>query len=297
MSVAFKRSVQFGVRLAGRRGLGTQARAAGAGQGLSRPLKVAAVGCVVAGTAAWLTGRALNNQVYAASKGGAPKPDIHLYWASGSPPCWRVMIVLEEKGFSDYPNTLCSMSNKEHKSAEILAINPRGQMPTMKVGSVALNESLGAIDYFEMLYKDQGTVLYPVDDAEKLATVLQRKNELLNLHKKGVEDFIHYIYSDKKSDEELQKRAEGLRNELVNYEGYLGQQQKAGFLAGSCFSMADVVFFPYLALFVRMGLRLDERFPNLKEYYERLSKRPSIQKTWPPHWKEGPPTSDILKVV
>jgi glutathione S-transferase len=61
--------------------------------------------------------------------------------------------------------------------------------------------------------------------------------------------------------------------------------------------MADAVFFPYLAFFVRLGLKLDDRYPNLKGYYERLKDRPSIQKTWPPHWKASPPTSDLLKVI
>lgn len=60
------------------------------------------------------------------------------------------MIALEEKGLSGYPNTLCSMQDKQHKSEEILAINPRGQMPSLRVGSVGLNESMGAIDYFEV---------------------------------------------------------------------------------------------------------------------------------------------------
>ena len=52
--------------------------------------------------------------------------------------------------------------------------------------------------------------------------------------------------------------------------------------------MADVYFFTYLAALVRGSLPLDTR-PNLKRYYENLSKRPSIQASWPPHFKETPP--------
>ena len=49
-----------------------------------------------------------------------------LYWGSGSVPCWRAMITLEEKGLKDYKSHLVEMSKNEHKSEEILKINPRG---------------------------------------------------------------------------------------------------------------------------------------------------------------------------
>jgi len=54
--------------------------------------------------------------------------EMFLYWGSGSPPCWRPMLVLEEKGLSGYPNKLLSFEKKEHKSEEVLKWNPRGQV-------------------------------------------------------------------------------------------------------------------------------------------------------------------------
>lgn len=56
--------------------------------------------------------------------------DGFLYWGSGSGPCWRAMIVLEEKGFNGYNNKLCEFSKQEHKSDEVKALNPRGQVCT-----------------------------------------------------------------------------------------------------------------------------------------------------------------------
>ena len=54
--------------------------------------------------------------------------EMTLYYGSGSPPCWRVMLVLEEKGLSDYSGKLLSFEKKEHKSEEVLKWNPRGQV-------------------------------------------------------------------------------------------------------------------------------------------------------------------------
>ena len=56
--------------------------------------------------------------------------DMMLYWGSGSGPCWRVMIVLHEKGITNYNQKLISFDKKEHKSDEIMKLNPRGQVRT-----------------------------------------------------------------------------------------------------------------------------------------------------------------------
>ena len=54
--------------------------------------------------------------------------NMFLYWGSGSVPCWRAMLVLEEKGLQGYGNKLLSFSKKEHKGEEVLKLNPRGQV-------------------------------------------------------------------------------------------------------------------------------------------------------------------------
>ncbi|XP_057290751.1 glutathione S-transferase A-like [Hydractinia symbiolongicarpus] len=106
--------------------------------------------------------------------------NIFLYWVSGSPACWIVMTALEEKGLSGYGNKLVSFSDMEHKSEEIIKLNPRGQVPTFKHGDIILNESKGICHYLENQFKKQGTQLIP-DDAAKQALVLQRMYEKLSL--------------------------------------------------------------------------------------------------------------------
>ena len=59
---------------------------------------------------------------------GEAGSDVFLYWGSGSPPCWRVMLALEEKGLTGYQHKLLSFAKKEHKSDEVLKLNPRGQV-------------------------------------------------------------------------------------------------------------------------------------------------------------------------
>lgn len=59
--------------------------------------------------------------------------DITLLWGSGSPPCWRVMIALEEKDLGGYNQKLLSFDKMEHKSQDVLSLNPRGQVRLVKV--------------------------------------------------------------------------------------------------------------------------------------------------------------------
>ncbi|XP_013390630.1 glutathione S-transferase A-like [Lingula anatina] len=218
--------------------------------------------------------------------------DMLLYWGSGSFPCWRVMIVLEEKGLSDCEKKLISFSDKGHKSDEILKLNPRGQVPTFKCGDIIINESFAACLYLEDTYKSQGPPLIPSEPARK-ANVLQRMFEEPTLTKKARDDIL-LLYMTKKPEEldqeKMTKSKAALKEELALWEGYL---VKAGgtYLDGGEFTMADAIFFPSLAILVRCGLKLAPTFPKLAAYYDAVSKRPSVEKSWPPHFRdtEGKP--------
>ncbi|XP_061177605.1 glutathione S-transferase A-like [Saccostrea echinata] len=223
--------------------------------------------------------------------------NMFLYWGSGSIPCWKPMIVLEEKGFGGYKNKLITFSKKEHKGEDILKLNPRGQVPTFKDGDIVVNESNAICDYLESTYKGNGTKLIP-DDKAKRAKVLQRMHEAAsNMQQKMMLDVIYYMWQTKEEDrkeEDVTKKMDALKEELNRWEGYLGETK--AFLAGPDFSMADVYFYPYIAFAVRMGLEL-EKLPNLKVYFDKASARPSLQATQPPHWKEEEPKNTPLKGI
>jgi len=219
--------------------------------------------------------------------------DIFLYWGSGSAPCWQVMIVLEEKQLSGYGNKLISFKDKEHKSAEILKVNPRGQVPTFKHGEIVLNESKGICHYLENQFKNQGTKLIPCDPCHQ-ASVLQCMYEAQNLMDKSGRNLMYYLMrtpKEKIDEKYLEDKRKELAEEVEIWENYL----KHEYLCGSDFTMADVFFFPLVAFLVRGGICLEKR-PNLKKYYEKLSSRKSIDVSWPPHYRETPPT-EIFKDI
>ncbi|KAM4539827.1 glutathione S-transferase A-like [Odontesthes bonariensis] len=212
--------------------------------------------------------------------------EMTLLWGSGSPPCWRVMIALEEKNLQGYNHKLLSFEKMEHKSQQVLDLNPRGQLPAFKHGNNILNESYAACLYLENQFKSQGNKLIPDCPAE-IALMYQRMFEGLTLGNK-MADVIYYnwkVPEGERHDSAVKRNTETLKAEVKMWEGYM--QGSGDFLAGKTFSMVDVAIYPVIAYLFRFGLS-EEHFPKLAAYYNRLKSRPSIKATWPATWKETP---------
>uniref|UniRef100_A0A3P8U3Y3 Glutathione S-transferase rho n=1 Tax=Amphiprion percula TaxID=161767 RepID=A0A3P8U3Y3_AMPPE len=220
--------------------------------------------------------------------------DMTLLWGSGSPPCWRIQIMLEEKQLQGYNQKLLSFEKKEHKSQEVLDMNPRGQLPAFKCGNHILNESYAACFFLENQYKSQGNKLIP-DSPDAQALMYQRMFEAFTLSQKMV-DAMYYNFKvpeEERHDSAVQRNKEALTAELKLWEGYLNKTDCC--LAGKEFTLADALIFPIIAFMFHCGLS-SERYPALAKYYTSLMDRPSIKATWPPYWKS---TSglDMLKTV
>ncbi|XP_075931436.1 glutathione S-transferase A-like isoform X1 [Anarhichas minor] len=221
--------------------------------------------------------------------------DMTLLWGSGSPPCWRVMIALEEKNLQGYNQKLLSFEKGEHKSKEVMDMNPRGQLPALKCGTNVLNESLAACLYLESQYKSQGNKLIPDCPAEQ-AMMYQRMFEGLTFSQK-MGDVIYYTYKvpeGERHDCAVKRNKEALTTEIKLWEGYL-QKESGPFMAGKTFSLADVTVYPGIAYLFHFGL-CEERYPKLAAYYNSLKVRPSIKTSWPPTWLESQ-GQDTLKDV
>lgn len=73
---------------------------------------------------------------------------MEIYWISGSPYAWAVLLTLELKKL-DYTSRLLVASQGELKTPEFLALNPRGLALVMRDGDVVLPESVTILAYIE----------------------------------------------------------------------------------------------------------------------------------------------------
>src|SRR5262249_45044573 len=76
---------------------------------------------------------------------------IDVYWGSGSPFSWRVLLALELKQLP-YTSHLLQFSKQEQKSPQMLSMNFRGRVPVLKDGDYVVFESLAVLVYLDRKY-------------------------------------------------------------------------------------------------------------------------------------------------
>ena len=91
---------------------------------------------------------------------------IDLYYLSGSPYAWRVLLALEHKKLQ-YKRIDLSFENGDFKSESYLALNPRGKVPVLVDEGVTLYESPAILEYLEDKYRDSGNNLLPKEVGER----------------------------------------------------------------------------------------------------------------------------------
>jgi glutathione S-transferase len=217
---------------------------------------------------------------------------LELFWASGSPFSWRVMLALEYKGVA-YQSRLLQFSKREHESAEFLAVNPRGKVPALRDGDFVLAESLAMLAYIERKYPAR-----PLfgETPEQTGLVWRAVQECaLYLDGPG-EAFVLPIYFGQTEQKEaaIREALPLVHAELARWEATL---ERGPWLVPPALSAADIVLFPMIKSLLRAAgkpaaerfapglLPFEERYPRLAAWLPRIEQLPGYERTYPPHWK------------
>lgn len=217
---------------------------------------------------------------------------IELYWGSGSPFAWRVMLTLEVKGLA-YESKLLEFSKGDHKTPAYLKLNPRGKVPTLKDGDFVLYESLAIMSYLDRKYPDP-----PLfgRTAEETGLIWRALAECESYFVTAGDKVVRPIFFNKGLDkvDEIRQAAETLRQELKLLDERLGSH----WLVSDKISAADIGVFPLVQLLLRAAskeaaeplhlglLPLARTFPNVAKWVERIEALPNYQRTYPPHWRQ-----------
>jgi glutathione S-transferase len=221
---------------------------------------------------------------------------LELFWGSGSPFSWRVLLTLEVKGLP-YQSRLLEFSRQQHKSPEFLAVNPRGKVPTLRDGELVVAESLAIIAYLDR--KAPEPPLFGRSPAEA-ARVWQSSLETV-LYLDGPGDrFILPLYFGKQDEPEqaaaVRAAIPPITAELTRLEGALADRP---YVALDTLSAADLVVYPMLRSLLRAVEKpgaaqfdhgLDgfaQRYPRLVSWMGRIEALPGYERTFPPHWRRG----------
>ena len=217
---------------------------------------------------------------------------IELYWGSGSPFAWRVMLTLEVKGLA-YDSKLLEFSKGEHKTTAYLQLNPRGKVPTLKDGEFVVYESLAIMSYLDRKYPTPP--LFGAN-AEETALIWQAISECESYFASAGDKVVRPLFFGKGLDkvDEIQQAAQAIREELKTLDARLSTRS---WLVGETISAADIAIFPMIQLILRAAgketaqplnlqwMPLASYYPKLARWAERIEALPNYQRTYPPHWR------------
>ena len=217
---------------------------------------------------------------------------IELYWGSGSPFAWRVMLTLEVKGLP-YESKLLEFSKQQHKDPSYLRLNPRGKVPTLKDGDFVVYESLAIMAYLDRKYanpplfgtspEETGSIWQVICEAEFYLAPIGDKIVRPMFFGKGLDQI-----------DAIQGAAQNVRRELAALDARL---KNSIWLVGERISAADLAVFPLIQLLLRAAskeaaepfdlglLPLSTTYPDIARWVQSIEALPGYDRTYPPHWR------------
>jgi glutathione S-transferase len=201
---------------------------------------------------------------------------IDLYWGSSSAYCWRVLLALEHKGL-EYRSHLLKFDQQEHKAPQMLAMNPRGQLPVLRDGEYVVFESVAILYFLDRKYpepaifgrspEESGVIMRVICEYQAYAepSLMQIVSNMLYRREPAVGEGAAEVMS------EAMHRVAG---EARTIERRLAQSD---WVVGESFSAADMVIYPDIRLLLRALARpgahdLASRFLPLDINYPALGR-------------------------
>jgi glutathione S-transferase len=217
---------------------------------------------------------------------------IELYWGSGSPFAWRVLLTLEIKRLS-YESKLLEFSKQEHKSSAYLKLNPRGKVPTLKDGDFVLSESQAIMAYLDR--KQSHPPIFgrtPQETGLIWRSISECDSYLLQPGFEVVSPL--YFGTGLENTEKIHNAAATIREEFKKIDSNLSS---SSWLIGNDITAADIVLFPLIQTLLRAAskeaakplnlgfLPLQQTYPAIAAWVKRIEALPGYERTYPPHWK------------
>jgi glutathione S-transferase len=217
---------------------------------------------------------------------------LELFWISGSPFSWRVMLTLEAKQIP-YTAHLLQGSRGDHKKPEYLALNPRGKVPTLRDGAVIVSESIAIMEYVEKRFPARPMFGRSALETALIWRVMSEFSSYLEapLFRVAVALLAGKIPN---AAADLRAALPEVYTELSKLESRLAD---IPWLAGTELTAADATIYPFLALLTRGALKgaggelelkllpFHEHYPRLATWMERVERLPGYGRTYPPHWR------------
>jgi glutathione S-transferase len=218
---------------------------------------------------------------------------LELWWGSGSPYSWRALLALEYKQLP-YESHLVQFANQEHKSPQLLQMNPRGRVPVLKDGDYVCFESLAIVQYLDRKYPERPLFGHSAEETGTIVRVISEYHSYVEDHIKKIIYAVLFQGVEGHQDE-ITRAIHIVATEAKTIENRLSQ---SSWVVGEEFSAADLVIYPGIQTLLRALERreaqelrgrllpLQEKYPGLAAWSKRIEALPGYERTYPPHWRE-----------
>jgi glutathione S-transferase len=218
---------------------------------------------------------------------------LEVYWGSGSPYAWRALLALEFKQLT-YVSHLLDFSKQEHKSPQMLKMNPRARTPVVKDGEYVIFESLAILFYLDRKYPTPPLFGATAEEAGTIMRVISEFQAYVEAHLMKIVEAILFQGTEGRMDE-VSRALLVVEREAKAIDARLAKSQ---WLVGDACSAADIMIFPPIKLLLRaLGrpqaqdirtrlLPLETNYPGIDAWLRRMETLPGYDRTYPPHWRE-----------
>ena len=188
----------------------------------------------------------------------------------------RVRIFLAEKGIA-LPTRAIDMARGDNASPEFLRLNPLGKLPVLELDDgTAITESLAICRHLEALHPEPPLFGSSPLESARIDMWTQRMD--FELSRPIVDAFVHGSEFFRGRVEQMPAWAERSRAHALATMRWLdGELAGRAHVAGSDYSMADIVAQCALVLGKAAGVRIPAELPHLARWFAAVGARPTAR--------------------
>jgi glutathione S-transferase len=187
----------------------------------------------------------------------------------------KVRIALKEKSVAceriEVPFNRASGYSPKHP--DVLAINPKAQVPVLVDGDLEIYDSTIILEYLEDLHPEPP--LYPRDVKERARCRLLEAaaDEILFPH---VLELIREVFYKPDAATRDKAKIEAATNAIREQYRDLDKRLAGREYFSAGFTVADIAYFLVLMFAANLGVGVDPALKNLSAWLDRVARRPSV---------------------
>jgi len=207
---------------------------------------------------------------------------IDLYWGSGSAYCWRVLLALEHKGL-EYRSHMLKFDQQEHQAPQMLAMNPRGQLPVLRDADYVVFESVAILYYLDRRYPEPAIFGRSAEEGGVIMRVICEYQAYAEPSLMQIVGQLLYRPAAALGEAMAEARSAAMHRVASEARTIERRLAQSDWVVGEKFSAADMVIYPDIRLLLRAltqpGARelaarflpLEINYPALGRWLERVA--------------------------